>query len=424
MFSNGVEKELSWLFVSLGLFLVVGWMFDQVNLALVAFFIFYVVRQLINIRKFESWIDTKSQSNLPPTSGHWSEVTYLVSKKQRALEKRASSSFYKSEQFKAASMAVPDAIISLDQENRVEWYNRVSNTIIVTREQNTGVRIEMLIRHPAFIQFLKAGSYSKPIKITGLNNSSRTFEFHLIPYFENHKLLVIRDITELYRLAQIRRDFIANASHELRTPLTVLKGYLEIMFEQADDVPQWQLPIEHMNTQSHRMQAIIEDLLTLSTIEADSLSDEKECVNVAEICAQLEHDSQQLSTENHQFNFEIDADLQIMGQIEPIKSVLTNLLSNAVRYSPDGGNITVKWFKQANEAVYSVKDQGLGILPEHIPRLTERFYRVDKDRSRVTGGTGLGLAIVKHVLEKHEARLEVKSVLGKGSCFSCHFPLD
>lgn len=374
--------------------------------------------------RFEQWMSDKNRQAFPPQSGFWSEVSYLVSKKQRALEKHADLNLYKSEQFRSASMLIPDAILSLNHLNKIEWFNNVSKQLIGVRRQNVGSSIEAVIRHPDFISYLRTKDYSEAITISNLNQNARTSEFQIIPYFENHKLLVIRDITELYQLAQIRRDFIANASHELRTPLTVLRGYLELMLDNKENMPAWGLPLEHMEKQSRRMQAIIEDLLTLSTLEADSINAEKQMVDVPNILQQLEADSNQLAGENHHLFFEIDADLILQGYKEPIKSVLTNLLANAVRYSPNGGDITVRWFKRGKFAVYEVQDQGLGVAAEHIPRLTERFYRVDRDRSRETGGTGLGLAIVKHVLERHQAELEIESVLGKGSLFRCLFPLD
>ncbi len=423
MFSNGIKRELTWLVVSLWMFIFIGWLLNFLIGALVLYFFFYILRQLWSMRKFEIWMAGKTTKAFPPASGFWSELTYLVSKKQRALEKHADLNLYKSEQFKSASMLIPDAIVSLDKSNRIEWFNKVSKELLGIRRQNVGGRIESLVRHPDFIKYLRTADHADPIKINGLNSTARTYELQIIPYFDSHKLLVVRDITELYQLAQIRRDFIANASHELRTPLTVLRGYLEIMIDHKEDLEQWSLPLEHMETQSHRMQAIIEDLLTLSTLESESITAEEELVNVPAMLDQLQADSNQLGTENHHFLFEVDRDLVLSGYSEPIKSVLTNLISNAVRYSPDGGNITVRWFKEGGKAIYEVSDQGLGIAAEHIPRLTERFYRVDKDRSRVTGGTGLGLAIVKHVLERHHASLEIESVLGKGSTFRCTFPL-
>jgi len=360
----------------------------------------------------------------PPSSGLWSELSYIVSKKQRALEKHADLNLYKSEQFKAASMLIPDAIVSLDQSNTIEWFNTVSKSLVGIRRQDVGSKIESVLRQPEFIQYLKHSEFDKPLTLHSLNNRSRTVELQIIPYYENHKLLVVRDITELYQLAQIRRDFIANASHELRTPLTVLRGYLEVMIDSPGSHHQaWGLALSHMETQSLRMQAIIEDLLTLSTIEAESITASKKEVNVPGLLTQLEIDARQLGNETHIFHFEIQEGLTIEGYSEPLKSVFTNLVSNAVRYSPDGGEIFVRWFIDNHDAVFEVDDSGLGISQEHIPRLTERFYRVDKDRSRVTGGTGLGLAIVKHVLERHDARLHIDSVLGKGSVFRCEFPL-
>jgi two-component system phosphate regulon sensor histidine kinase PhoR len=424
LFSNGVKRELTWLITSLWIFLFIGWLVDDWLSFLILFFVFYIFRHLWSMRKFEIWMDGRTQKSFPPASGFWSELSYLVSKKQRALEKHVDINLYKSEQFKAASMLIPDGIISLDQMNKIEWFNAVSKEMIGVRRQDVGSKIESVIRQPDFIQYLRAENSSGSIKVTLPGVQARTYDVQLIPYFDNHKLLVVRDITELYQLAQIRRDFIANASHELRTPLTVLRGYLEIMVDHREQLPDWRLPLEHMDTQSHRMQAIIEDLLTLSTIEAESITSDLEDVPVPSILIQLEKDVLQLSSENHRFNFEIDQNLTYKGYLEPLKSVFTNLVSNAVRYSPDGGDITVRWYKNKDNAIFEVQDQGLGISKEHIPRLTERFYRVDKDRSRVTGGTGLGLAIVKHVLERHQAHLDVESVLGKGSLFRCTFKIN
>jgi len=369
-------------------------------------------------------MDVRNQNSYPPASGYWSELTYLVSKKQLALEKHVDLNLYKSEQFKAASMLIPDAIISLDQRNHIEWFNSVSKSLISVRRQDVGSKIESVIRQPEFLQYLRSKEYSKPITTSSLSKQPRTLEIHIIPYFDNHKLLVVRDITELYQLAQIRRDFIANASHELRTPLTVLRGYLELMVDSpGSHKQQWGTPLEHMETQAHRMQAIIEDLLTLSTIESESITAEVREVDVPALLVQVQKDAARLGSQSHQFTFDIEQGLTIKGYEEPLKSVFTNLVSNAVRYSPDGGEIVVRWYTHKNKAVFEVKDQGLGISDEHLPRLTERFYRVDKDRSRVTGGTGLGLAIVKHVLERHASHLKVESVLGKGSTFKCKFKL-
>jgi len=402
--------------------LFVAWVTDFWLASLFLFIVIYIARQLWSIKRFENWMDARKLNAYPPTSGFWSELTYLVSKKQRALEKHADLYLYKSEQFKAASMLIPDSIVSLEENNNIEWFNTVSKTLLGIRRQDQGSKIESVIRQPEFIQYLKEKDFSKTLTVNSAYRPSRTYQMQIIPYFENHKLLVVRDITELYQLAQVRRDFIANASHELRTPLTVLRGYLEVMLDTpGEHLNNWKLPLEHMETQSHRMQSIIEDLLTLSTIESDSIMAHKEKVDVPKKLQQLEVDALQLGGNNHHFVFEVDQNLEIFGYPEALKSVFMNLVSNAVRYSPDGGDIYVRWYAKKKRVIFEVEDHGLGISSEHIPRLTERFYRVDKDRSRVTGGTGLGLAIVKHVLEKHDAELSITSVLGKGSTFRCEF---
>lgn len=418
MLSAGVKRELTWIVTAIWVLAFIGWLIECLIGPVITFIVIYMVRHLWSINQFEQWMRGEVADLHPPMSGFWSEVSYLVSKKQRALEKHADLYLYKSEQFKAASMLLPSAIVSLDQEHHIEWFNASSESILGLTRADVGRRIEGILRQPDFLDYLKSNEYQRSIKL--VLNKSRIYEIKLLSYFENHKLLIAQDITELYQLAQIRRDFVANASHELRTPLTVLHGYLELMQDMADN-PQWAMPLEHMHNQTVRMGSIIEDLLTLSTMEADAITAEEDWVDVPAILQRLQPEAQQLSNGKHQFIFEIDEQTQVRGYAEPLKSLFMNLLSNAVRYSPDGGDIKVSWKRESQGCRFSVRDQGIGIQEEHIPRLTERFYRVDKDRSRVTGGTGLGLAIVKHVLEKHDAKLEVSSQYRKGSTFSCLF---
>lgn len=425
MFSNGVSRELTWLITTLWGLLFFGWITGLWVESLLVYLLLYVVRQLWSMHKFEKWMDKGTQASFPPASGYWSELTYLVSRKQRALEKHADLQLYKSEQFKAASMLIPDAIVSLDQQNHIEWFNASSRKILELRRQDVGRKIEGLIRQPEFIQYLKDAQYQNVLTIHSLQGIQRTFSVKIIPYFDSHKLLIVKDITDLYNLAQIRRDFIANASHELRTPLTVLKGYLEAMIDTPGSHQDVWLPaLQTMEKQSDRMKAIIDDLLTLSKMESETIASNDELVNVPKILAGLEREAEQLSQGKHQFVFSVEQDLCMTGYVEPLKSVFMNLVSNAVRYTPDGGLIKVTWYHDEEGAHYKVEDNGIGISKDHIPRLTERFYRVDAARSRETGGTGLGLAIVKHILERHGASLHVDSLVGKGSTFRCDFPID
>lgn len=424
MFSNGVLRELTWVIVTLWAMLFFCWLTGLWIESLIAYLLFYIGRMLWSMRKFEKWMEKGSKGSFPPASGFWSELSYLVSKKQRALETHADIQLYKSEQFKAASMLIPDAIVSLDQKNRIEWFNASSKNVLKLRRQDTGSSIETLIRFPEFIKYLKDYDVSNSLITHSLNGGARVYNLEIFEYYENHKLLIIKDITDLYNLAQVRRDFIANASHELRTPLTVLKGYLEAMVDTPGAHQEMWLPaLKNMEDQSSRMQLIIEDLLTLSKMESETLAMRDEVVPVPELLKKLQQDAEQLSQGQHRFEFSIEANLCILGFKEPLKSVFTNLVTNAVRYTPEGGLIKVTWSTDANQgACFQVQDSGIGIEAEHIPRLTERFYRVDSARSRATGGTGLGLAIVKHILERHSSELQIESQVGKGSLFKCCFP--
>ena len=424
MFSNGVMRELTWVIVTLWALFFFCWVTNLWVEGVIAYLLFYIGRNLWSMRKFETWMAKGTRGSFPPSTGFWSELTYLVSKKQRALETHADIQLYKSEQFKAASMLIPDAIVSLDQKNRIEWFNASSEVTLKFRRQDIGSSIETLLRFPEFIHYLKESNTQDSIISHSLPNSQRIYNLQILEYFQSHKLLIVKDITDLYNLAQIRRDFIANASHELRTPLTVLKGYLEAMVDTPGPHQTTWLPaLQNMEAQSNRMQLIIEDLLTLSKMESETITMREEVVNVPKMLSKLKHDVEQLSQGNHRFEFSVEDNLCIMGFNEPLKSVFTNLLTNAVRYTPDGGSIKVAWFNDTNRgACFKVEDSGIGIAPEHLPRLTERFYRVDSARSRATGGTGLGLAIVKHILERHSAELKVESQVGKGSTFCCCFP--
>lgn len=425
MLSNGVTRELTWVVVSLWIWLFFSWLTGLWIEALIGYLLFYIARQLWSMRKFEKWLSGGTVESFPPASGLWSELTRLVSLKQRALEKHADLQLYKSEQFRAASMLIPDAIVSLDQGNHIEWFNASAEKILDLRRQDVGRKIEGLIRQPEFIECLKQASHHNALTVHSLLGMQRTFRIKVLPYHDNHKLVIIKDITDLYNLAQVRRDFIANASHELRTPLTVLKGYLEAMIDTPGPHQEmWGVALQNMENQSERMQAIIEDLLTLSKMESQTIASKTDSVDVPGVLQALQTEALQISQGQHQFEFDIDPKLKIQGYPEPLKSVFMNLVTNAVRYTPAGGKIKVRWYQDEQGAHFSVEDNGIGIAREHIARLTERFYRVDTARSRATGGTGLGLAIVKHILERHGATLHIDSLLGKGSTFRCDFPLN
>lgn len=420
--SKGITRELTWVVTSLWLTLFIGWLLDAWLMALFGYLFFYIARQLFSIYRFEQWMKGSTRYSYPPSSGLWGELTHLVSHKQRSLEKHADLQFYKSEQFQAASMRIPDAIVSLNAQHQIEWFNESAKKLFKLKHSDTKRKIENLFRHPDFIAYLKNEAFDRPLILNSFNGIPRTFSLRIYPYYKTHTLLIVKDIHELYSLAQIRRDFVANASHELRTPLTVLSGYLEVMAE-SDGMEAWQKPLKQMQNQSNRMRSIIDDLLTLSAMESETITGQEKLVKVPTILKLQRQDWEQMSEGKHQFELEIQENLGLNGYEEPIKSVLMNLVSNAIRYTPEG-KIKVRWYADERSVRFEVIDSGIGIAQEHISRLTERFYRVDTARSRDTGGTGLGLAIVKHILERHQARLVIKSQLGMGSTFRCEFPLD
>jgi two-component system phosphate regulon sensor histidine kinase PhoR len=419
--SRAISRELTWVALSLSVFLLFAWLTGFWIFTLLAYLFVYVVRQLWSFYHFESWLRDLPHAE-PPQSGIWQELCFLVSYKKRALEKRADLQNNKSEQFHAASMALPIAIISLTKNHKIEWFNDAAHSLLSIERSDTGRKLETLVRQPEFIQYLKQKSIEKPLFLEGFMGQPRTYRCEIFDYHHGHRLLMLEDVHELYNLAKIRKDFVANASHELRTPLTVVNGYLEMMIDMTDQVPKlWEKPLSQMHHQSLRMQAIIEDLLTLSRIESDTLMNVTTEIQVDEMLKNIEVDIRYLYDEEYTIHFSIEEGLALKGVEEPLKSVFTNLISNAFRYTPKGGSVSVRWYSDAAGAHFEVEDTGIGIPNEFLSRLTERFYRVDMARSRESGGTGLGLAIVKHVLDKHESELKIQSQVGKGSVFSCSF---
>jgi len=422
--SLAVKEEFIWLLAFVGLYLGLAWLTDEAFGLLILFFIFYVLRQLVISANMERDL-TKPLSEVElPTTGLWGVLSYQIYKQRRQLQKVARQAALESSQFKAASMALPFAILSITKKHRIEWFNQAGQSLLNLQPSDVGHRLEMMVREPSFIQYLKQQDYEQPLFLTDFMTKQRAYRCQIIPYNQSHWLVLFEDVHELYHISKIRHDFVANASHELRTPLTVLNGYLEAMADlPAETLGVWQKPVAQMSFQSQRMMNIVDDLLTLSKVESDVIMVESEKVNVSEMLESMIQEVQYLDQEKHQISVEIEPGLGILGQKNSLKSVFMNLISNAIRYTPEGGRIEVRWVKEAGQAVFSVKDNGEGIANEHLSRLTERFYRVDAARSREAGGTGLGLAIVKHILEHHDSKLDIQSLLGSGSTFSCRFDL-
>lgn len=394
-------------------------------LSILLAFTIYIVRNLYYFWCFVSLIRSQEARPIRAPFGIWGEVYEAYFEKLYQDKRHIKRLRSETQQVQQAMDLLPDMHISLTRKFRIEWVNQSAENLLGLRQTDVGQKITNLMRQPEMLSYLESGEFDETVEFYASAESTRRLSAQIVPYFEKHYLLIIRDITDAHNLSQIRRDFVANASHELRTPLTVLNGYLELMLDAPDSIPQvWQAPLNQMHTQSLRMQNIIGDLLTLSSMESDNLNVVAGPVNVRAMLTKLQQDALQLSDGQHEISFSLETDFGLMGMGEPLRSVFTNLVSNAIRYTPKGGRINVRWYKNDKALVYEVKDTGIGIAREHIPRLTERFYRVDTARSRSTGGTGLGLAIVKHILERHRAKLVVLSRLKVGSTFRCEFPLS
>jgi two-component system phosphate regulon sensor histidine kinase PhoR len=385
-----------------------------------------VIAHYRHIGLLQRWLRDPVPEAVPQGWGVWDRVyadLYRLLRLQRQSESQLTATL---EDFRQAGAAMPDGMLILDAQDRIEWCNPVAESHFgLDRSRDTGQSITNLVRQPQFLEYLQAQNYGEPLVLRQSRGPDFILSVQLVPYGDRQKLMISRDVTDLERVETMRRDFIANVSHELRTPLTVLGGFLEtIMDIRAADGELLRRSLPLMREQTQRMQRLVEDLLTLSRLETSHNPPREEGVNVPELARALHHDALLLSAGRHRIALDVGTGDWLLGSEEELRSAFSNLVSNAVRYTPEGGEIAVAWQRRGSEVVFSVRDTGIGIASQHLPRLTERFYRVDRSRSRETGGTGLGLAIVKHVLSRHQARLDIASELGHGSTFSALFPME
>ncbi len=361
---------------------------------------------------------------VPSALGIWGEIYYRLHKLAKRWHAQVRQVEQQHSRFIQAIQASPNGVAMLDDHDQIEWCNAIAEKHFgLDAKRDLRQHITHMVRQPDFIRYLSSQHYEEMLVMRGMGaNRQRTVSVQVFPYGDNRKLILMQDITELERTDSMRRDFVANVSHELKTPLTVLSGFLETMRELPLDEDDCNRYLDMMEQQAARMQNIVRDLLVLANLEGDMRPPGDELLDMRSVLRHLEDDANSLSGRRHRITFSADDSLTVAGVETEVMSALGNLVTNAVRYTPDGGAIDVSWQRLSDRAVFAVKDSGLGITAEHIPRLTERFYRVDRSRSRDTGGTGLGLAIVKHVLQRHHAELDVKSEVGRGSTFVVRFP--
>ena len=384
--------------------------------------------------RFNHWLAAPDAARPPAVRGLWGEAAYRVSKALRAEQRKAQESAQRMDAVLAAIQASPNGVVLLDADGRMEWFNHTAAQHFGFQSQRDLLQhVVNLVREPAFVNYFNAGDFGQPVQMLGrplAGSQPARLSVQIHPYGEGRKLLLSNDVTATARAEAMRRDFVANVSHEIRTPLTVLAGFVETMQTLPLGEQERESYLQLMAAQARRMQTLVDDLLTLSRLEGSPLPGDAERVDLVAMMRQCEDEARGLSGILHppegqpqQISFGPAPDFALAGAAGELRSAVSNLIINAVRYTPAGGRIGVGWRHLPDGAVrLEVTDTGPGIAPEHLPRLAERFYRVDRSRSRESGGTGLGLAIAKHVAQRHGGELQITSQLGKGSCFALLFP--
>jgi two-component system phosphate regulon sensor histidine kinase PhoR len=402
------------------LVLGVGWWFGHPLLVGLAALAGYGVWNLFNIFRLKRWLQSPT-SILPASYGIWADIFNRISRLETTSRKQQEQ--YKSviRDFQSLTDALPDATLVIDQQGNLTWFNNTARRLLELKTpEDLGQSVTNLLRGSDFANWLAVqGEVQSKLEMASPVDENTWFNISAVNYLEGQRLLILQDVTDVHNIHQVRRDFVANISHELRTPLTVLLGYLEMMEDGPEESSGM---VRKMRSQARQMQELLSDLLELSRLQSDRIVGEEEEVDVPAMLAQLREQVEEISRGRHQVDFDIAAGLRLRGIASDLESAFRNLMVNAINYTPEGGRISVRWASSGDGAALSVRDSGIGIPRRDIPRLTERFYRVAADRARASGGTGLGLSIVKHVLNAHQAKLQIKSELGEGSEFTCMFP--
>ncbi|MGQ9424752.1 phosphate regulon sensor histidine kinase PhoR [Gilvimarinus sp. F26214L] len=385
----------------------------------------YMAWTLWQIYRLERWIREREPGLPPDASGFWGEVFDRLYHLQKRREKEKARLKATLDWVQEATAALPDAAIVLDKRGNMNWWNEAATELLAFEPGDRHQALLNFIRNPQFVAYFEAGNYREPITIPSPQDDARRLQFQITRYGQDERLVMIRDVTRLHRLEQVRRDFVANVSHELRTPLTVLKGYLETLADQAPDVaPQWEKALTPMQQQSERMSLLVNDLITLSRLETEEPEKEQTLISVATLLRTIKDEALAIGGDSYVIKLDADQNVAIRGREKELHSAISNLVVNAINYSPPGTVVSLRVYRDDRGLHIAVSDNGVGIDPVHLPRLTERFYRVDSGRTAKSGGTGLGLAIVKHVLLRHDGKLSIESSPGKGSTFTCSFPLS
>ncbi len=377
--------------------------------------------QFFNLFRLQRWLKLRAHEDPPDIGGVWGDVIAIINRIYRRKQFHKRRVTQQLREFRRLSAALPDGVVLLSENREIRWFNRRAAGLLgLRRKVDAGIPIENLVRDPEFAAYLQRPGAGQGVVIR-VQSADAWLALFVIPAGEQF-LMLVRDVTREVRLEQMRKDFVANASHELRSPLTVISGYVDELAEDDGLAPEWREPVADMRRQALRMREIVGDLLELSRLEATADEAPMSPVDVPALLERLIREARAAARETPRFEVDIDYGYALRGSETELYSIASNLISNAIKYTPADGAVTIRWGREPVGARLIVQDTGIGIAPEHLPRLTERFYRVDRARARAKGGSGLGLSIVKHALQRHGGRLEIASVVGCGSIFTAHFP--
>lgn len=383
--------------------------------------LFFLIKQLLLINQLQNWLQVGGLKQYPKCKGVWEDIYFYLHQIKKTEKRRKKKLSKLLQQFQESTEALPDGAVVLGENEEIEWTNSAAREVMGLKHSDRGQRLPNLIRYPEFVSFIKSRNYNNTIQINSPIDANITLQIRIVEYGAGLRLLLAHDVTQLKKMERMRKDFVANVSHELRTPLTVLKGYLETLKDMdSEQSAFYSQSLEQMQNQTQRMEQLVDNLLLLTRLETQP--QKNRCVDVVTLLQQICLELASLSNQSSRIELQVESDKGILGDEQELRSAFTNLIVNALKYSAELSPVKVRWYQQQQKISFEVIDQGEGIAPSNISRITERFYRVDRKRATKVAGTGLGLAIVKHVCQRHDAELKIVSEIGKGSQFSCLFP--
>lgn len=424
--STGFSVELQRILIITAICSLIGLFSDNYALWMLIGCAIYIIMMVRQMRRLNQWLLRQDSEHPPEGSGIWGQIFDNIYQLQRTQGRERENLQGVINRVQEISSALKDGVVILNARGQLDFWNPAAHRMLALHTKDQGQSVINFIRHPKFVSYFEEGNFEEPLELPSPRFPSKHLQFQITPFGKQERLIVVRDVTQLHNLEKMRQDFIANVSHELRTPLTVINGYVETLADN-NHTPNWNKPLQQMQQQAKRMSLLINDLLVLSKLETTEAGHNHKPLNIEQLLSIVKNEAEVLSKDKEQQLTLIcnntTKPLLLLGNEKELHSAFSNLVTNAIKYTPKEGKVSILLWQDQKHLYVSVSDNGPGIEALHIPRLTERFYRVDASRNSNTGGTGLGLAIVKHVLMRHEAELKITSEVGKGSMFICVFPL-